>query len=145
MKIALLHGSPRKGNTYKATQIFMDELSKFGDIQVTEFRLPEAMPEFCVGCQLCLGGPHERCPHSQYVTPVLNAIISADALIFTTPHHGACSMSSSMKNLLDHLDFLTLSVSPRREIFNKKAFIITTGAGSTAAIRPIKNISRIGE
>jgi len=43
-----------------------------------------------------------------------------------------------MKNLLDHLDFLTLNVAPRPEIFAKKAFILTTGAGSTAAIKPIK-------
>lgn len=138
MKIAVFHGSPRKGNTYKATKIFMDELSKHDDVQYTEFFLPEAMPKFCTGCQLCLGNPHENCPHSQYVAPILDAITNADALIFTTPHHGACSMSSCMKNLLDHLDFLTLNVSPKAELFNKKAFIITTGAGSVAAINPIK-------
>jgi multimeric flavodoxin WrbA len=142
MKIAVFHGSPRKGNTYKATEIFMNELSAFADVQYTEFFLPEAMPQFCTGCQLCLGGPHEKCPHSQYVTPILNAILNTDALIFTTPHYGACSMSSCMKNLLDHLDFLTLNVTPRKELFNKKAFIITTGAGSTAAIKPIKKYLR---
>lgn len=138
MKIALFHGSPRKGNTYKATEIFMNELSNSGEVQYTEFFMPKALPEFCVGCQLCLGAPNEKCPHSQYVTPILNAIISADALIFTTPHYGACSMSAGMKNLLDHLDFLTLNVAPRKELFSKKAFIITTGAGSAAAIKPIK-------
>ena len=138
MNIAVFHGSPRKGNTYRATKIFMDELSKRGNVQFTEFFFPEAMPEFCTGCQLCLGNPHEACPHSAYVAPILDAIIKSDALIFTTPHYGACSMSSSMKNLLDHLDFLTLNVFPQSELFEKKAFIITTGAGSTAAIKPIK-------
>lgn len=138
MKIAIFHGSPRKGNTYKATKIFLDELSICGNIECAEFFLPDAMPEFCTGCQLCLGNPHEKCPHSQYVSPVLDAIINADALIFTTPHHGACSMSSCMKNLLDHLDFLTLTVAPRTELFQKKAFILTTGSGSAAAIKPIK-------
>ena len=138
MTIAVFHGSPRKGNTYIATQIFLDELSNYSDVQYSEFFLPGAIPEFCTGCQLCLGNPHEKCPHSQYVTPILNAILCADALIFTTPHFGACSMSGSMKNLLDHLDFLTLNVSPREEIFHKKGFIITTGAGSAATIKPIK-------
>lgn len=138
MTIAVFHGSPRKGNTYNAAKIFLDELSKRGDICYSEFFLPEAMPDFCTGCQLCLGNPRERCPHARYVTPILNAILNADALIFTTPHFGACSMSSCMKNLLDHLDFLTLNVAPRVEIFHKKAFIITTGAGSTAAGKPIK-------
>ena len=137
MNIAVFHGSPRKGNTYKATSFFMHELSQKPDIKFTEFFFPDSLPEFCTGCQLCLGNPHEKCPHSQYVTPIYDAIIGADALIFTTPHYGACSTSSCMKNLLDHLDFLTLTVSPRAELFSKKAFIITTGSGSVAAIKPI--------
>lgn len=138
MRITVFHGSPRRGNTYRAAKIFIDELSKCGHVQCFEFFLPEAMPQFCTGCQLCLGNPHEKCPHSQYVGPILNAILESDALIFTTPHFGACSMSGGMKNLLDHLDFLTMTVAPRREIFGKKAFIITTGSGSKAAIKPIK-------
>ena len=138
MKFAVFHGSPRKGNTYIATKIFMDELSNCDNAEFTEFFLPKAMPKFCTGCQLCLGNPYEKCPHSEYTTPILDAIIDANALIFTTPHHGACDMSACMKNLLDHLDFLTMNVAPRRELFGKKAFIITTGAGSAAAIKPIK-------
>ncbi|MCL2463140.1 MAG: NAD(P)H-dependent oxidoreductase [Defluviitaleaceae bacterium] len=157
MKIAVFHGSPRthgraatecvgfafgcdqprKGNTYFAAKIFMDELSKCGQAEFTEFFLPQAMPEFCTGCQQCLGGPREKCPHARHVTPVLEAILAADALVFTTPHFSG-GMSGSMKNLLDHLDFLTMNVAPRREIFGKKAFIITTGAGSAAAVRPIR-------
>lgn len=137
MNITVFHGSPRKGNTYKATKTFLDELSKKG-VELSEFFLPRDLPEFCTGCQLCLGNPHEKCPHSQYVTPILNAVLNADALVFTTPHHGACSMSASLKNLLDHLDFLTMTVAPRAEVFSKKAFIITTGTGSKAAIKPVK-------
>lgn len=139
MTIAVFYGSPRKGNTYRATTIFLDELSQREEVQYKEFFLPGALPEFCIGCQLCLGGPCGRCPHSQYVTPILDAILSADALIFATPHAGASSMTAGMKNLLDHLDFLTMTVAPRAELFGKKAFIITTGSGSTSAIKPIKS------
>lgn len=138
MKITVFHGSPRKGNTYKATKIFMDEMSKCGDTEFIEFFLPKAIPEFCTGCQLCMGNPHDKCPHSQYISPILDSITSSDALIFSTPHHGGCSMSSGMKNLLDHLDFLTMTIAPRKEVFNKKAFIISTSTGSVAAIKPIK-------
>ena len=138
MKIVVFHGSPRRGNTYKATEIFMDELSKRGDVQFTEFFFPKALPEFCTGCQLCMSIGSEACPHSAAVAPVLAELLSSDAIVLTTPHYGACSMSGGMKNLLDHLDFLTLNVFPRDELFEKKAFIITTGAGSTAAIKPIK-------
>ena len=142
MKVAVFYGSPRKGNTYKATGIFLDELSKKGDVHCTEFFFPKSLPELCTGCQLCLGNPREICPHSQHVSPIYEAIMEADALVFTTPHYGACSMSSCMKNLLDHLDFLTLTVAPRAGVFSKKAFIITTGSGSTAAIKPIAKYLR---
>jgi len=137
MTVAVFHGSPRRGNTYRAAKIFLDELSK-KDIHLIEFFLPQAIPEFCTGCQLCLGNPNNKCPHSHFVTPILDAILNADALIFATPHY-ACTMSSAMKNLLDHLDFLTLTVAPRTEVFSKKAFIITTATGSTAAIKPIRS------
>lgn len=139
MKITVFHGSPRKGNTYFATNIFMNELSKYGDVSFTEFFFPEALPVFCAGCTLCFQGLQEKCPNAQYVSPILDAILGADALIFATPHYGACSMPAAMKSLFDHIDFLVLNVSPRAEMFEKKAFVITTGAGSTAAIKPIKN------
>jgi len=137
MKICVIHGSPRKGNTYKATQLFIDELTKCGQIDLTEFFFPGALPAFCTGCQLCLGNPREKCPHAHDVTPVLDAILAADALVITSPHHGASAMPASLKNLLDHLDFLTLTVAPREEMFSKKAFVITTGSGSASAIGPI--------
>ena len=137
MKVAVFHGSPRKGNTYHATKIFLDELTKCGGISVVEFFMPKALPEFCVGCQLCLGGPYDRCPNAQYVTPILKAILNADALVFATPHYGATHMPGAMKNLFDHLSFLTLTVLPRAELFDKKASVITTGTGSTDAAKTI--------
>ena len=138
MNIAVFHGSPRKGNTYRAVKIFMDELQRQENVSFSEFFFPASLPEFCTGCQICLGNPHEKCPHSSYTAPILDAVINSEALIFATPHYGAGSMTSSMKNLLDHLGFLTLNVFPKQEIFEKKAFIITTGAGSAAAVKPIK-------
>ena len=137
MKITVFHGSPRKGNTYQATRIFMDELSQRQDVQVTEFFLPAALPVFCTGCQLCMSAHQARCPHAFYVSPIYDAVMTADALVFATPHHGGSSMSAGMKSLLDHLDFLTLTVTPRQALFTKKAFIITTAAGATAAVGQI--------
>ena len=138
MDITVFYGSPRKGNTYTATTIFTEELKRLGAVNITEFYLPEAIPEFCTGCQKCLGNPNSSCPHAEYVEPVLASILKSEALIFTTPHF-ACNMSGAMKNLLDHLDFLTMNVAPRKEIFKKRAFIITTGSGSAAAIKLIRN------
>jgi len=138
MNITVFHGSPRKnGNTRHATQIFMDELQKQGNVSFTEFYLPDALPVFCSGCTLCFSG--KCCPNAQYIEPIIDEIMKSDALIFATPHYGACSMSGGMKTLLDHLDFFVLNVTPRKEMFDKKVFILTTAAGTTATIKPIKS------
>ena len=137
MDATVFHGSPRKGNTYIATMIFTEELEKLGYVNITEYQLPQAMPEFCTGCQMCLGNPNNSCPHAEYVEPILESILKSDALIFATPHY-ASNMSGAMKNLLDHLDFLTMNVAPRKEIFQKRAFIISTGTGSVAATKLIR-------
>jgi len=137
MRVVVFHGSPRKGNTYFATKIFINELVNKGNVSITEFFFPETLPEFCMGCQVCFSSSNEDCPHHKHVDPLLNAIIESDALIFTSPHY-ACNISGVMKNLFDHLYFLTMSITPRKEIFSKKAFIITTGAGSKAAIKLMK-------
>jgi len=142
MMVAVFHGSPRKGNTYFATEIFLDELAKCGSVQYSEFFLPSALPTLCTGCTLCFGGSREKCPHAQYVTPIVDAMMGAEALVFATPHYGACSMPGSMKNLLDHLAFLGFTISPRAEMFHKRAIVLSTGAGSTAAIKPIQKFLR---
>ncbi|MDR0858373.1 MAG: NAD(P)H-dependent oxidoreductase [Oscillospiraceae bacterium] len=139
MKITILHGSPRKGNTNFAVQIFKEELSKCGDIDFREFFFPRDLPEFCTGCTICMGGLPESCPHAQYVRPILSALLDSDALIIAAPHYGASAMPAGLKTFFDHLDFLTLTVTPRKEMFSKKAFIITTATGSKAAIASIKS------
>jgi multimeric flavodoxin WrbA len=138
MKVAVIHGSPRKGNTYKAARIFMGELALRGGVEFVEFLVPQALPMFCTGCQLCLGNPNEMCPHSEYVTPILNALLKADAIIVASPHYGGSSIPGGLKNLFDHLSFLSLPIAPREEMFSQKAFVITTGTGSTGAIKLIR-------
>ena len=139
MKAAVFHGGSRNGNTHAATKIFLNEIAKCGDAHIEEFFLHEAAPGFCTGCAVCMSGGYERCPHAKQLAPLLEAIKTSEALVFTTPHYGACAMSGAMKSLLDHLGFLVMNVAPMPEIFEKKAMIITTGAGSSAAIRPIKS------
>jgi len=142
MNVAVFHGSPRRGNTYRATEIFLDGLKTCGGVSLTEFSFPEDLPVFCTGCKLCFVGRREDCPNAKYSAPIIDAILKSDALVFATPHYGACGMPASMKTLFDHIDSLVLNVSPREEMFAKKAFVITTGAGSAAAAKPIEKFLR---
>ena len=140
MQVAVFHGAPRRGNTYFATKIFMDELAQCGDVSFMEFFMPHDLPKFCAGCAQCIAGKRQNCPSAEYADVILQAILTSDAMIFATPHYGASAMPASMKNLFDHLDFLVMPISPRREIFEKKAFVILTGSGSSGAAKQVKAV-----
>ncbi|MDF1616918.1 flavodoxin family protein [Petrocella sp. FN5] len=86
----------------------------------------------------CFLKGEEYCPHATHTMPVLDQMVSADALIFTTPVF-VLSLSGCMKSFLDHYAYIFIVHRARSEMFNKKAFILTStvGAGSKAAIKTI--------
>ena len=138
MKITIINGSPRKGNTYAATQLFKSEMIACADIEFTEFFLPQDMPEFCAGCMLCLEKSEQLCSHSEYTLPILEALLSADALIFTTPVY-VLQTTGAVKAFLDHYAFIIIVHRARPEMFRKKAFVLSTtaGTGTKAAMKTI--------
>lgn len=140
MDICIIHGSPRKGNTYRATSIFMREMEKHGNVKFTEFFLPKSMPHFCNGCANCFEKGEEKCPHVQYVGPIVKAIIESDGLIFTSPVY-VMGESGGMKALLDHLAYIYIPHRPRKKMFSKVAIVISTAAGGGTSYA-IKNIAR---
>lgn len=139
MKITVIHGSPRKGNTYHAAQIFMDEMKKQGETEFFEFFLPKDMPEFCKGCMNCVLHGEQFCPHAKYRDPILEKMVESDALIFTTPVY-VMRESGGMKAFLDHFPFLFIVHRAKPEMFHKKAFILSTtaGAGTGKAMKAIE-------
>ncbi|MBN2222451.1 MAG: flavodoxin family protein [Vallitaleaceae bacterium] len=138
MKIVVIHGSPRKGNTYKATEYFKKEMAKQGEIEFVDYFLPKDMPEFCCGCMNCFLKGELKCPHAKYTMPIMEQMDQADALILTTPVF-ALSLSGCMKSFLDHFAYAFIVHRPKESMFKKKAFVIssTVGAGTKEAIKTI--------
>jgi len=127
MRVAVIHGSPRKGNTYEATQKVMSHMRQQGDVEFTEFFLPKDMPEFCIGCFNCFFHGEDRCPHAKYVQPIAKAMDEAEGFIFASPVY-AMQLSGGMKALLDHLAYVYMNHRPR--YMRKKALVIATTAGA---------------
>ena len=127
MKIVVIHGSPRKGNTYEATQKVMAKMGTQGIVEFKEFFLPQDMPEFCRGCFACFSYSEEKCPHARYVQPIAKAMDEADGLIFASPVY-ALQLSGGMKALLDHFAYVYMNHRPR--YMRKKALVIATTAGA---------------
>lgn len=138
MKICVIHGSPRKGNTYKATEIFKGELRKYDTFLFQEFFLPQDMPHFCQGCFVCFDKGADKCPHAQFVQPIVKAIKEADGLIITSPVFSLAE-SGALKALFDHLSYLFMNHKPMEENFTKVAMLISTtaGYGTGHAMKPI--------
>jgi len=133
MKITVVHGSPRKGNTYQATRRFMDEMTACGEavgdvLEFHEIFLPRDFPHFCLGCRTCFSKGEEYCPHAECLIPARDAMLKADGLVFASPVY-VLSVSGGMKAFLDQFGFLFAVHRPRREMFGKKAMILSTTAG----------------
>lgn len=129
MKITIIYGSPRKGCSYNAVGVVKNELQKKYEVEFKEYFLPKDMPEFCCGCFNCFMKGEDYCPHAKYIQPIIADMIESDGLIFTSPVY-ALAVSAAAKSLLDHLAYIFIPHRPRKEMFTKKAFIISTTAGA---------------
>lgn len=140
MKICVIHGSPRKGNTYKTTQIFMEQLRKNAEFEIVEFYLPKALPYFCCGCCNCYDESADKCPHAQYTQPIEQAMKEADGLVLTSPVY-VLAESGAIKSFMDHFGYIYLPHRPMEEMFSKVAMVISTTAGAGTG-KAIKAVSR---
>jgi multimeric flavodoxin WrbA len=95
---------------------------------VTEYFLPRDCPVFCTGCKACFFRDISICPHSNYIVPIWESILSVDLLVFTSPTY-VFHVTAQMKALLDHLATKWMAHSPEKPLFSKQAVIITNAIG----------------
>ncbi len=98
MNIVTIYGSERKGSTNNIVQLILKRLQTDNG-SLTEFFLPRDMPHFCAGCSNCFSKGEEYCPHAQSITPIRDAMINADLIIFSSPVY-VLRASGQMKALL---------------------------------------------
>lgn len=128
MKIVLIHGQNHKGSTWNVANLLLQKIT--GEKEVKEFFLPRDLNHFCVGCYSCLEG-REKCPFWEDKQPIDEAMNEADLLILTTPNY--CMMPSApMKAFLDLFFTNWMSHKPQENMFQKRAVVISTAAGTGA-------------
>ena len=125
MKITVINGTEKKGVTYKLKEIFLEQFRDKGDI--TEFYLPKDGPGFCTGCTACFMEKQYMCK-------------DADLLVFTSPAY-VFHTTGAMKAMLDHFGYRWMPHRPAKEMFGKRAVIITQclGAGGASTAKDIKD------
>ena len=128
MKIVMIHGQNHKGSTWNIANLLLQKLP--GEKEVKEYFLPRDLNHFCSGCYACLEAL-ERCPYWREKEPMLHQMREADLLILTSPNY--CMMPSApMKAFLDLFFTNWMSHKPLREMFSKRAVVISSAAGAGA-------------
>ena len=136
MKIVMINGQNHKGSTYNIGRILAEKIGSNEDI--VEFFLPKDLNHFCLGCYTCIEDD-SRCPFYEEKNRIMTEVEKADILIFTTPTY-CLRASAPMKSFIDLTFNYWMSHRPRKCMFNKKAVVISTAAGSGAK-KAVKDVS----
>ena len=138
MKITVINGTEKHGVTYNLKEVFLDELREGAEI--TEFYLPKDCPNFCAGCTTCFLNDEHKCKDAEYIQKIEKALLSADLLVFTSPAY-VFHTTGAMKAMLDHFGYRWMPHRPAKEMFGKRAVIITQclGAGGKSTAKDIKD------
>ena len=138
MKITVINGTEKHGVTYKLKEIFLETFK--GSAEITEFYLPGDCPSFCAGCTVCFLTDEHKCKDAEYVQKIQKALLEADLLVFTSPSY-VCHATGAMKAMLDHFGYRWMPHRPVKEMFGKRAVIITQclGAGDKSTAKDIKD------
>ena len=138
MKITVINGTEKKGITYRFKEMFLEEFR--GSAEITEFYLPRDLPGFCCGCTQCFLKDKALCKDYEYTQKIEKALLEADLLVFTSPSY-VMHVTGAMKAMLDHFGYMWMPHRPAREMFGKRAVIITQclGAGEKSTAKDIKD------
>ncbi len=124
MKILVVMGSPRKGNTYRAAERIREAMQSLGDVEFEYLMLKDADLAQCLGCFLCFEKGEEHCPRKDDAPSIEQKMHEADGVIFASPVYGM-NVSGLMKVFIDRLSY----IFHRPRFFDKKALLlVTTGA-----------------
>lgn len=138
MKITVINGTEKHGITYRLKEMFLEPFKDKADI--TEFYLPKDGPGFCIGCTQCFLTRQDLCKDAACVQKIEKAMLEADLLVFTSPAY-VMHTTGAMKALLDHFGYRWMPHRPSKEMFGKRAVIITQclGAGGKSTAKDIKD------
>ena len=124
MKILVVHGSMRKGNTYALTREITGRLLAMPDVELNEIFVSDLGLPFCCSCHLCFEKGEENCPHYGIMQGVKAAFDECDGVIISGVSY-MWAPNAAIKNLLDHMAY----GFHRPAFFGKKGMVISTAAG----------------
>ena len=124
MKIVIINGSARKGNTLTAINAFIKGASEKNEIEIIE---PDKLNiEPCKGCGVCQCS--KGCVDKDDTNPTIDKIAAADMILFATPVYW-WGMSAQLKLIIDKCYCRGLQLK------NKKVGTIVVGGSPVDSIQ----------
>lgn len=114
MKLLILNGSPREGNTVDALKALREGLEAYPEIEVSEIKAADQTIIPCTGCDAC--GNSMDCIFEDDSWEINKEILGADFLLFATPVYW-WGVTAQLKLVIDKF-------YSHYELFNKKALRI---------------------
>lgn len=96
MKIVVLNGSPRKGNTVTAINAFVEGAKANNEIEIVDTYKQKISP--CMGCGAC--ECHKGCVAKDDSNKVVDKLVEADLIVFATPVYW-WGITAQMKLVVD--------------------------------------------
>ena len=96
MKIVIINGSARKGNTLTAINAFIKGADEKNEIEVIAPDKLHISP--CKGCGACQC--HKGCVDQDDTNPTINKLVEADMILFATPVYW-WGMTEQLKQVID--------------------------------------------
>jgi multimeric flavodoxin WrbA len=119
MKVLVIMGCPRKGNTYRAAKRIEEVMQSKGDVEFEYLMLKDANLSQCCGCLVCFGEGEDHCPFKDDAPLIEQKMHDADGVIFATPVYGM-NVSAQMKTFIDRFSY----IFHRPRFFDKKALLL---------------------
>jgi multimeric flavodoxin WrbA len=130
MKVLVIMGSPRKGNTYHAAERIREIIQERVPVAWEYVMLRDAHLEDCRGCYQCFERGEEYCALKDEASLLEQKMMEADGVIFATPVYGF-QVSYLMKLFIDRHGY----IFHRPRFFRQKALLLTTAG--TAGIKDV--------
>ena len=102
MKIVIINGSARKGNTLTAINAFIKGADEKNEIEVIAPDKLHISP--CKGCGACQC--HKGCVDQDDTNPTINKLVEADMILFATPVYW-WGMTAQLKQVIDKCSSLS--------------------------------------
>lgn len=124
MKIAIINGSARKGNTLAAIEAFVKGAEGLNEIEIIQPEKLNIAP--CKGCGVCQC--HKGCVDQDDTNPTIDKIAAADMILFATPVYW-WGMSAQLKLIIDKCYCRGLQLK------GKKVGVITVGGSPVDSVQ----------